>query len=168
FSVQDPKSSTSTDAKATFTQATDDSSSIAVKKTNTFDIRVPGLANPTDGINHDFDIILLWINPAVNFVVTGSGSAQVPSLAFDAADPANEVDVVPVYVTWLRHPETMPHGVKNALARTWAAPPSDGSGPGLTSDDFTNILKADPFTDPNYVLTVTPGTNNTADKRFDL
>ncbi len=153
---------------ANFTEAFDSLASIDIKKSNTFDLQIPGLANSNDGVDHDFDVILLWINPAVNLTITGSGTAQIPSLAFDPSDPANEVDVVPVYVTWLKHPETMPDGVKNALARTWAAPLSDGSSPGLIAADFTDILKADPFTDPNYVLTLTPGTNTTADNRFDL
>jgi hypothetical protein len=166
--TNDVQNSTTTTGSAAFTQATDDASSIAIKKTNAFDIQVPGLANPTDGIDHNYDIILLWINPAVNFVVTGSGVAQIPSIAFEPSDPAKEVDVVPVYVAWLRHPETMPDGVKNALARTWAPPLRDGSSPGLTTDDFADILKADPFTDPNYVLTVPPGAGTTADSRFDL
>ena len=43
-----------------------------------------------------------------------------------------------------------------------------GASPGLTAADFVEILKADPFADPNYVLTVPPGTGTSTDSRFDL
>jgi hypothetical protein len=124
-----------------FTQSLEDTESININKTSAFDIQVPGLANPTDGIDHDFDVILLWINPVVNLKIIDNADAQIPGYAFDESDPANEVDVVPVYVTWLKHPETMPDGVKNELARTWDPLQSDRSSPSLTTDDFTNILR---------------------------
>lgn len=152
----------------TFTQALSDAKSIAIKKAASFDIQVPGLANPADGINHDYDIILLWINPIVNFQVTGNASAQIPGYSFDPRDPANEVDVVPVYVKWLKNPTTMPAAIADALGRLWALPSTDGSGPGLTTADYQAILARDPFTAPGYTLTLASGTNTTTDGRFDL
>ncbi|HEX4965760.1 MAG TPA: choice-of-anchor D domain-containing protein [Thermoanaerobaculia bacterium] len=152
----------------TFNQSSQDSRSIDINKTSSFDIQVPGLQDPADGINHDYDVILLWINPVVNLTITGVSTAEIPSYSFDSNDPANEVDVVPVYVKWLKDPTTMPPGIKEALARRWAQPPTDGTGPGLTTADFNQILKRDPFTDPNYVLTVPAGSTTSADKRFDL
>src|SRR6185437_12719383 len=121
-------------------QALADASSIAVKKTTAFDIQVPGLANPTDGINHDFDIILIWLNPAINFAVTDDANAQIKGLAFDPTDPAGEVDVIAVYVKWLKDQlngaPSMPPAIANALARAWAATPSDNSTPALTNADL--------------------------------
>jgi len=151
-----------------FTQTVDTASSIAVTKTNAFDLKVPGPASGADGIDHDFDVILVWLNPTVQFTITGRNTAQWTGFGFDGNDPANEVDVVPLYVTWLKNPSTMPPDIRSALARTWADPLFDGSGPGLTGDDFLAILKRDPFTDPNYSPALSPGTTTTSDKRFDL
>ena len=151
-----------------FTQTTDTVSSISMKKTDSFDIKVPGPANGADGINHDFDVILLWLNPVVQFTLTGNNTAQWTGFGFDGNDPANEVDVVPVYVSWLKNPSTMPLDVAAALARTWADPNIDGTGPGLTGDDFQTILQRDPFADPAYVLSLASGATTSDDKRFDL
>lgn len=152
----------------TFTETVATASSVAINKTTSFDIQVPGLSNPTDGIDHDYDIIMVWLNPVLNLQIVDSATAQIPGYSFDPADPAAEVDVVPLYVKWLKNPLTMPPGIANALARVWAAPPADGSGPGLTTADLQAILARDPFTDPSYQLTVNPGATTSTDGRFDI
>jgi hypothetical protein len=123
-----------------FTQASDTISTMAINKGTSLDLQVAGPASSADGIDHDFDIIYLWVNPAVNLTQTGANALQWSGYSFDPGDPANEVDVVPVFVTWLKHPETIPPGVADVLARTWAGP-----GRGITTADFADILKADPF-----------------------
>jgi hypothetical protein len=45
-----------------------------------------------------------------------------------------------MYVHELKNPSTIPAGKKSLLARTWA-----GTGQGLTTADYTNILARDPF-----------------------
>jgi hypothetical protein len=156
-------------ATSTITETMATATSIALKKTSSYDIRVPGLFNPTDGIDHDYDIILVWLNPVINLQIVDNATAQIPGYGFDPADPAGEVDVVALYVKWLKNPSTMPPAIANALARAWAAAPADGSNnPALTSDDFQHILQRDPFTDPSYVLTVNPGNTTSTDGRFDL
>jgi hypothetical protein len=162
------KAAASVTKSKAFTQTTDTISSIAVKKTDTFDVKVPGPADGADGINHDFDVILVWLNPVVQFTLTGNNTAQWTGLGFDGNDPANEVDVVPLYVSWLKNPSTMPPDIAAALARTWADPNIDGTGPGLTGDDLLAILQRDPFSDPAYVLSLAPGATTSDDKRFDL
>ena len=91
---------------------------------------VPGPADLASGasvgINHDYDVVLLWLNPVVNLVVTGTDSALWTGYRFDPDDPVNEMDVVPVYVAWLKNPSLMPPGVAFALSRTWAPEPLDG------------------------------------------
>ena len=106
---------------------------------------MPGPHAPLTGINHDFDVILLWINPAANVSLPGPTSLLWNGFTFDPNDPVNEVDVVPVYVSWLKDPSLMPPGVRQALSREWADDTSDGSGRGLTDADFANILARDPF-----------------------
>src|SRR5262249_50693670 len=134
---------------ADFTQTLEGTDSISVTKSDSSDIVVPGPKDTTAGvsvgINHDYDVILLWLNPVANLVVTGTNSALWTGYRFDPADPVNEMDVVPVYVAWLKNPSSMPPGVAFALARTWAPEPDDGTGTGLTSTDYAAILERDPF-----------------------
>lgn len=136
----------------TWTQEFDNSGSISVDKSTSFDISVPGPLNPNVGINHDYDIIEVWLNPQADFTVTTPNSA-LWKYNFDARDPANEMDVVQLYVTWLKHPSTIPPGIASRLARTWA-----GSGQGLTTADYSTILARDPLANG--------GTINST--RFDL
>src|SRR5262245_38143257 len=49
-----------------FTQSKIDDQSIAINKTTSSDIVVSGPANSSQGINHDFDVILLWLNPGLD------------------------------------------------------------------------------------------------------
>jgi hypothetical protein len=123
----------------TWTQTADTASTISVNKSTSLGISVPGPANSNVGINHDFDVIEVWINPKDDFTVTSSNSAQW-KYNFDPRDPAKEVDIVPLYVHELKNPSTIPSGKKSLLARTWA-----GSGQGLTSTDYATILARDPF-----------------------
>src|SRR5689334_12615673 len=46
-----------------FTQTQESSSSVAINKTTSSDIVVQGPVDSTQGINHDYDVILVWINP---------------------------------------------------------------------------------------------------------
>jgi hypothetical protein len=142
-----------------FTAATDNSTSVEINKTIGNDIITPGPLNSNDGIDHDQDVILVWLNPLANFLATGTNTGQWTGYSFDGNDPANEMDVVALYVAWLKNPSLIPPGVAAALARTWATPPKDGSGPGLTTADYQAILARDPFA--NGSTTIDPA-------RFDL
>jgi len=57
-------------------------------------------------------------------------------------DPANEVDVVPVYVAWLKNPASMPPGVAASLARNGQLPPRMVQVRGLQRTTSTPILAA--------------------------
>jgi hypothetical protein len=50
-----------------FSQNTTDSSSIAIQKAETFDIKIPGPA--TDGIDHNHDVFVLLLNPLLTISV---------------------------------------------------------------------------------------------------
>jgi hypothetical protein len=87
------------------------------------------------------------------------------------------VDVWPIYVGYLNG-DFGPLDAQDAgaRARSWANTQTfgPGQGQGITSADFPNILKADPFAnnpyDANsgYVLTLAPGTSpaTSTDGRF--
>lgn len=114
----------STDFETTST--TTDGSSLDIKKSTTSTIRVSG--GGVDGIDHDKDLIYLWLNPRVDLTRTGD---QV-TWALRVAGPSMSIQYA--YVGWLRRPATMPDGVRAALA-----------GAGVTAADYPTILAADPF-----------------------
>src|SRR5262249_22686281 len=57
-----------------FTQSADSTSSVDVSKTTSNDIQVAGPANDLDGVDHNFDVILVWLNPTINLTITGNNS----------------------------------------------------------------------------------------------
>lgn len=125
------------------TKTATDTSSLDVKKSSTNIIRAPG--GGKDGIDHDKDLIYLWLNPKVNLTITGSNVEW--SLGVDG--PAMRVTYS--YVGWLKNPQTMQPNLKQLLASA-----------GITEADFPAILAADPFArgataiDPNrFVQTTT-------------
>jgi hypothetical protein len=142
---------------ASWTQTTGTFGSITIDKSSSESLQVPGPANSDLGIDHDYDQIAVWVNPQATFSATSSNGANW-EWNFDPRDPAGEVDVQYLYVTWLRNPSTIPPGVAQVLARTWA-----GSGQGLTTADYNSILLSDPF----WNLGTTPPTNIST-TRFDL
>ena len=127
--------------------STSSTDSISVTKTATKAINVPGPAE--DGINHDHDMFLLWLNPAVIMTVDASGKVSW-NLGYNG--PA--MIVQQVYVGWLKNPALMQQeapSVAQALSHA-----------GLTQADYANILALNPFSgggteiDPNrFVLAST-------------
>lgn len=107
---------------------TTDTQSMEIRKSNNNDIRVNG--GSTDWIDHDRDEIWLWLNPEVTLAVTGSQLVW----GVDTHGPA--MDLQYVYVSWLKHPDTMPPGVAAELAARK-----------ITQGDYQTILAADPFAD---------------------
>jgi hypothetical protein len=108
---------------------TSTSDQVSVTKTSSMDIKVAG--PNTDGIDHNQDLIYLWLNPMVNVSVTGNNIAW--SLSDNTTLGANMV-IQYVYVGWLKNPASMPLGVSAALAAA-----------GITSADYPTILARDPF-----------------------
>src|SRR5262249_767292 len=108
-----------------FTQTGQTNNTVSVNKMANAQLKVLVPAAPANGLNHDFDVILVWLNPVVNFnlnSITGLGSMQVTGLSFDPADPVNDMDVVALYAGWLKNPSSMPPEVADALDRAWAQP----------------------------------------------
>jgi NHL repeat len=146
-------------ASTAYTQEQDTSSSVAVNQTTSSATIIPGPAMSSEGVDHDFDIVWVWLNPKVN-LTTGSTAASLfwNGYSYDDRDPVGEMDVVPVYLYYLENPSMMPPQLLQQLARSWD--PSQG---GLTSADYATILARDPFG-------ANPGYNPAGDGsgRFDL
>jgi hypothetical protein len=114
--------------------------------TNGGDI-IPGPASSAAGVDHDYDIVWIWLNPAVNLVLTGPASITWNGYSYNTADPVNQMDVLYLYVYELKDPSRIPPSVAARLARSW-----DQSGVGgLTAADYADILALNPFaTNPAF------------------
>jgi hypothetical protein len=161
-------SSSTTTSSNTFTQEQDSSSSIAINQTTAESTTVHGVSGPV-GVNHDFDVIFVWLNPILAFSVYSSNPASLTwnGYGFDLNDVPT-TDIIGLQVGWLNGHIPMPSNIPPILARTWAAGQSwpAGQGPGLTSADLATILQADPFGNSPYVVTLAPNSTTTVDGRF--
>jgi Domain of unknown function (DUF5050) len=119
---------------------TTDETTEDIKKSQTYDIKVPGPGK--DGIDHDHDIFMLMLNPLVAVNVY-PGNNILWTMGVDG-----EVEnIQEIYVAWLKNPSTMAPGVKQLL-----------DAAGLTATDYAQILSNNPFAngassiDPNRFL----------------
>jgi hypothetical protein len=160
------------------TQQNDTSSSVALNETTNMSTTIRGPASSAVGLDHDEDIIWVWLNPAVGFNIDSTGTNfGWTGFAFDQNDPAGTTDIIGIPVKYLDGHAPMPSNIADVLARRWAprtlctsADPACGvdgtKDPGLDASDLANILKADPFSNPSYVINIPAGSNCTADGRF--
>jgi len=146
-------------ASASYTQETDSSSSISIGTTTSNGDTVPGPASSSVGVDHDYDIVWVWLNPQVALTVTGPNSIRWGGYSWNPSDvSANEMEVVGLYVYWLKNPSTIPANIQERLARSWDA---SGLG-GLTNVDYASILASDPLAYSSF----DPNSDTTG--RFDL
>jgi hypothetical protein len=117
----------------TFSDSKTDTSSIDIKKNQSFDLKVGGPG--ADGINHDEDQFVLWLNPMLNVSIDPLGNVQW--------EPAIDGTMLIQYVSVaeLKNPASMRPGVKQAL-----------DAAGLTPTDYIQILKTNPFATANAAI----------------
>ena len=149
-----------------YSQMSSSSDSVTINKTIQVSDKTPGPLNSFAGINHDLDVVWLWLNPVLPFTV--NTSVNPPALTWNGYgyDPKDQpgLDVLPVYVGWLNGDIPIPGNVAGVLARTWASSYSWGlgQGPSLTgpgpNTDLDTIVKADPFWQCNQVPAACPNT----------
>jgi len=110
----------------------------------------PSLA-PSGGAAHDFDQIVLWLNPAMIFTVFPSDTSQFQwnGYGVDTTDPVGGMDIVKVYVGDLNGDFGSPinPSLQGYLNRSWASGQTFGPNTtaALTQTDFNAILAADQF-----------------------
>jgi hypothetical protein len=165
------KGSITSGYNTTTTVTTKDTSSI----TSTIQVqngeRTFGTANYFAPVNHDYDVIWVWLNPAVILTV-GNKMVAWTGLGYDTADQ-NGPDIVPVELGYLNgHFGPIPPDIRMPFDRVWAAGQIYGAGEGaaLTSADLAQIAAADPFSVSTYgtnFVGYTPPTE-TSDHRFTL
>jgi hypothetical protein len=124
---------------AGWSQEQDSSSSLTVTEQNSTGLIVPGPASSGLGVDHIYDTIYVWLNPAV-FIEFGGNNAYQSNYAYDARDPIGGMDVLPVMVGELTGALSMPSNVQQRLDRTW-----DSALGAPTSAELTTMIDSDPF-----------------------
>lgn len=130
-------------------QETNNSTSTTVSKQTGISLTVPGPADAYVGVDHDYDLIWVWLNPIALFTLTNNGAVQWNGYGYSTLDqPA--MDVIGVYVGCLNGVFSQSYcnsQYQTPFARSWASTEEwpSGQGPGLTSTDLQNILAADPY-----------------------
>ena len=114
------------------TSTSSNTNSLEVKQSGSTEINDSGPS--ADGINHDHDVIYLWLKPTLQLKLfpTTSGNA-VSSVTWSPIN-TNQMVVTYVYVGWLTNPSQMPPG-ETQLLQSY----------GISQQDYPEILKADPF-----------------------
>lgn len=168
-----------TTISGSYAQQSGSSTTVSVSQTTSNETGLQGFTDPKNGVNHNYDYIFVWLNPVALFYdyTDSSGVVHVVSTGYgyDLTDQRvfNDMDVIGIPVgcingylpaqssAWTATCDD----IASVYARTWAAKNVDGSTPGLTTADLTNILHADPFY-TTYTPTLASGSFTTTDGRF--
>ena len=148
----------------TLEQQSQDSTSVTASYSNTQSLTLfgPGPSNNCGpsagdyiGVDHDCDLIKVWVNPVMLFTLTndGEGAADVQwnGYGFSSLDTTAPIHIVDILVGCLNGDiaatDSRCAPPLGEFQRTWAAGESwpAGQGPGLTQADLNNILAADPW-----------------------
>lgn len=137
----------------------------------------PGTPDYFNPVNHDEDIIWIWLNPVLQFTIDPSNPDATPvwnGYGYDMCDPHNGIDVVGIKVGYLNG-DIQDSQSQFILSRSWVTQSPcpvyyfpNGDVPALTTTDYQNILTADPFTNPSYSVLPPPGSGvtTTSDGRY--
>lgn len=140
----------------TESQSSQSSNSVTLTMSTSNGVTVAGPSSDYVGVDHDWDMIKVWINPVLLFTVyntTLSGETKVAWWGYgsSALDPTAPVDIWGIPVGCLNgdFPQTQSpcSAPLQQFQRTWAVNENwpSGQGPGLTQADLNNILAADPW-----------------------
>lgn len=157
-----------------FAQTSGTSSLVTISNQSSRTGQLSGTPANFSPVNHDYDVIYLWLNPVVNFTLNANNSGPVVwnGYGFDA-NFGPSLDIYPVYVGQLNgHFGPLNQSAQNVLARSWASNQTypSGQGPGITAADYGDILAYDPFSNPNYAFQLSGNSSpaTTTDGRFSI
>jgi hypothetical protein len=143
--------------------------------------KTSGTGNYFYPVDHDYDVIWIWLNPTVILTVYPPGSAGSSltgsvdwnGYGFDIHDQS-DVDVIGIPLGYLNGDfGPIPPQFKPSLSRAWAATQTYAAGvsAALTTAELSQIASSDPFSASSYGLkfiTFDPPSPNTADNRFAI
>lgn len=129
---------------SSWTQSGSQTNTSSIEITQQASHTVRGPLDSNAGLNHDYDVVWLWLNPRIDMVAVSNANLHW-TYNLDPADVnyANQADIQYVYLKWLKNPALMAQeapSVAAKLARSWA-----GVGGALTSQDYATIMSVDPF-----------------------
>ncbi|MDP9008954.1 MAG: hypothetical protein M3N91_09670 [Pseudomonadota bacterium] len=123
-----------------WSQETDSSSSLAIQNQDSSGLVVPGPVSSAAGVDHNYDIVYVWINPELSYTVFPGSEVDFAGVAYDQRDTVTGMDVVPLTIGQLNGAQTIPSDLQARIGRTW-----DTVLGGLTPTDFAAIMAVDPF-----------------------
>lgn len=140
----------------TVTEQSQNSDSVTLTTTTSSGLEVLGPASDYVGVDHDYDVVRVWINPILLFTVydtTVAGETKVGwwGYGWSALDTTAPIDIWPIPIGCLNGDIAATASAcapaLKAFKRPWAASENwpSGQGPGLTAADLANILASDPW-----------------------
>lgn len=108
-----------------YSRSVSDRTVMNIQKASSSTLKISG--HCVDGVDHNQDRIWLWLNPKLKMRFTEKAAAWT----FDFGAMA---EVQYLHVGWLKNPALIPPGVRDRLVAY-----------GITSSDYPEILKANPF-----------------------
>jgi hypothetical protein len=130
-----------------WTDTQDSTATYSLTNATTASAVVPGPLHSNLGVDHESDIIWIWLNPVADYTITGPSSMVWNGFAADPRDPNaqnNTMDIVPLSVSQLDGTSPITQAEWDVLDRNWDPVSSGGAGP-ITTADFPTILGRDPF-----------------------
>jgi len=156
----------------TVAQTTKNTSSLSTSVQVQNGEKTGGTSNYFAPVDHDYDIIWVWLNAASIFEVGGNTVVWV-GYGYDTTDQPSP-DIVGIALGYLNgHFGAIPADIQTSLNRAWAATqkfPTGVTAP-LTSTDLAHIEALDPFSVSTYgagYIGADPPSPETADHRFTL
>jgi hypothetical protein len=160
----------------TLTQQNTQAQSVALSFQESQGTTIYGVPSDFAPVNHDYDEIVIWLNPALLFSkvtkVNGAQSVVWNGYGFDTNAAATPL-IIKVPLGELNGDLPMEPQYAGLLSRAWAVNQdwaTLGMTPSLTTADYLDIAKYDPFADRNYgknTLGAVPPTT-TGDDRYEL
>jgi hypothetical protein len=154
-----------------YTQESDTSASWAVSQSTSLQNKWSPLTGPS--LDHANDVVYVWLNPEAWYTLYPGGPTNIlwNGYTYNLADDADNMEVYPIHLKDLLNPNGiagLDAYTQGRFSRVWAPNNTDGSGPGLTNQDLLNIAAADPFSNPNYTLSLGSDGKTSTDSRFTL
>ncbi len=156
FGILDGKSTTT--YSAGWTQTMSSSDTVSISEQYSTGLVVPGPPSSGLGVDHDYDSVLVWLNPAVQMTIYGTRAVVINGYNWDARDTVTGMDVIELTIGQLKGTQPMSAATLARLERTWD--PLLGA---LNTADYQAIAATD-------VFYTTPGFNPNTDTthRFEL
>jgi hypothetical protein len=132
----------------TWTNTQDNTSSVSLSSQTTNSDVVPGPTSSSLGVDHESDVIWIWLNPVANYTITSPNSFVWNGFGTDPDDPNSidgSMDVIPLSVSQLDGTSPITQAEWDILDRNWDPVSEGGAGPVTTADFFSTILPRDPF-----------------------